>query len=352
VKASDKEPSLRRKIFVVGLIVFSMITTTSLFYGYQIVKTPNVLVDKQARVILIPTGADFKQVQNMLYDEDIVQDLVTFSLVAKWMDYDQLVKPGLYQLESSMTNIEAVRLLRSGAQIPTRVTFNNIRTLEELAGKITKGIEIDSLSFLARIKQPEIWQKYEFEKEDFISMFIPNTYEVYWTTTTDELLDRMHREYKNFWTASRIAKAKDLGMQPNEVITLASIVNAESQKRDESPTIAGLYLNRLQRGIPLQADPTLVFAHGDFEIRRVLNVHKEIDSPYNTYKYAGLPPGPINLPPVYAIDAVLNPAKHNYIYMCAKEDFSGYHNFTNNLGEHLRNAQRYQAALNRSRIYQ
>jgi UPF0755 protein len=348
-----ENPLSKKRLFFVGaIVVFSMVLTTVSFYIFQLVKTPNILVDKENRIIIIPSGSDFKTVQDLFYNDDIVQDLVSFSLVSKWMDYDKLVKPGMYKLESNMTNIEAVRLLRSGAQIPTKITFNNVRTLTELAGKITRGIELDSVSFLATLNTDSIPAKYGFTSESFIGMFLPDTYEVYYTITENELLDRMNKEYHKFWNEERKAKAEKQGLNQHQIITLASIVNAETVKRDEAPIVAGLYLNRLKRNIPLQADPTLVFATGDFTIKRVLNVHKEIESPYNTYKYQGLPPGPINLPPIYAIDAVLNPASHNYIYMCAKEDFSGYHNFTNSLAEHLRNAQRYQTALNRARIYQ
>lgn len=340
-----------RKLLVALIVIASMVLTTLAFYAWQILVTPNVLVDKKERLILIPEDADFKYVQNMLYDEDIVQDLVTWSLVAKLMDYDQLVKPGLYELQANMTNVESVRLLRSGAQTPTRITFNNVRTLEELAGKITRGIGLDSLAMLERLKQADMPARFGLEPETFLGMFLPNTYEVYYTVTADELLQRMHREYQAFWNDERMTKARERGLSPEEVMTLASIVNAETVMRDEAPVVAGLYLNRLKRGIPLQADPTLIYALGDFSIRRVLNVHKEVDSPYNTYKYAGLPPGPINLPPLYAVEAVLNPAAHNYIYMCAREDFSGYHYFTASLAEHNRNARKYQQALNRMRVY-
>ena len=183
-------------------------------------------------------------------------------------------------------------------------------------------------------------------------MFIPNTHEVYWTISAEQLLEKFKKEYDKFWNEGRLAKAKVLNMTPVEVSILASIVQAETRHNDESPRIAGLYLNRLKMGMPLQADPTLIYAIGNFDIQRVLNVHKEIDSPYNTYKYAGLPPGPINFPSIISIDAVLNHEEHNYIYMCAKEDFSGYHNFTASLREHNNNARKFQQALNRARIYQ
>ena len=176
-------------------------------------------------------------------------------------------------------------------------------------------------------------------------MFIPNTYEMYFNTGADKVIERFYYEYEQFWNEERKEKAKQIGLTPLEVSILASIVQAETVKRDEAPIIAGLYINRLKQGIALQADPTLVFAVGDFTLKRVLNEHKEIDSPYNTYKYAGLPPGPINMPEISSIDAVLKYKPSDFIYMCAKEDFSGYHNFTNNYNEHLRNAQRYQKAL-------
>jgi UPF0755 protein len=182
-------------------------------------------------------------------------------------------------------------------------------------------------------------------------MFIPNTYEVYWNIGAKRLLDRFRREYDQFWNAERRAKAQDLGLSTVEVGTLASIVQAECSHYEEAPIVAGLYLNRLKRGILLQADPTLVYAVGDFEIKRVLNVHKEVDSPYNTYRYAGLPPGPINCPEPVFIEAVLNPVQHDYLYMCARDDFSGYHHFSRTLAEHGQYARRYQQALNRARLY-
>jgi UPF0755 protein len=182
-------------------------------------------------------------------------------------------------------------------------------------------------------------------------MFIPNTYEIYWNISADQLMDRMFKEYNKFWNEERLQKAKDLKMSPPEVTTLSSIVLAESVKTDESPVIAGVYINRLRKNMPLQADPTLVYAARDFTIKRVLNVHKEIDSPYNTYKYTGLPPGPINLPGITYIDAVLNYKDHNYLYFCAKDDFSGYHAFATNLSDHMKNARRYQQALNKAKLY-
>jgi UPF0755 protein len=215
----------------------------------------------------------------------------------------------------------------------------------ELSEKITRNTGLSSQEFEAALIKFAMNNPYGFNKDNIISMFIPNTYEVYYNVSADRLVERMHEEYTMFWNEERIQKASTIGLTPIEVSILASIVQAETVKKDEAPIIAGLYINRLKQGIPLQADPTLVFAVGDFTLKRVLNEHKQVDSPYNTYKNSGLPPGPINLPEVYALDAVLNYTPSNYIYMCAKEDFSGRHNFTASYKEHMQNANRYQKAL-------
>jgi UPF0755 protein len=262
-----------------------------------------------------------------------------------------MVKPGRYKLETNMSNREAIALLRSGNQTPIRITFNNVRTIDELSERITANIEAQPDELRELINNEEILEEYGFDKHTIKCMFLPNTYEVYWDIKASELMARMKQEYDHFWNEERLQKAMELRMTPVEVIVLASIVEAESNKMDEAPIIAGLYINRLKRGMPLQADPTLVYAAGDFSIRRVLNVHKEIDSPYNTYKFTGLPPGPIRFPDIRIIEATLNHEKHDYLFMVAKEDFSGYHRFTSKLSEHLKYARKYQEALNAARLY-
>jgi UPF0755 protein len=261
------------------------------------------------------------------------------------MNYDENVKGGRFVLRKNMTNLQAIRTLRSGRQEPVRITFNNVRLISELAEKITKNLSLTPTEFEAALIQFAKNNPYGFNKDNIISMFIPNTYEVYFNISSEGLIDKMHEEYDKFWSDERKEKAKQLGLTPFEVSTLASIVQAESIRPDEAPVIASLYLNRLKKGIALQADPTLVFAVGDFSLKRILNEHKAVDSPFNTYKYPGLPPGPINMPTIGSIDAVLNPAATDYYYMCAKEDFSGRHNFTNSYEEHMRNAAKYQRAL-------
>lgn len=341
-----------RKYYLVGIITFSVLVTSFSYYFYQAFYTPNVLVeDERPSYVKIPQGATFRNVSDSLFHNEIVNDMVSFSLVAKLMDYQENVKPGRYEIQPGMTNMQLVRALRSGQQAPLNLTFNNIRTKEDLAERITRNLEISPESFYELLADSAYIEKFGFNGETIMGMFVPNTYEVYWNTSAAELFDRMNKEYQRFWNENRRAKAAALGMDPQQVSVLASIVQAETVKVDERPKVAGVYLNRLRINMPLQADPTLVFALGDFSIKRVLNVHKEIDSPYNTYKNLGLPPGPINLPEISALDAVLNYQDHNYLYFCAKDDFSGYHAFATNLRDHMINARRYSNALNAAGIY-
>ena len=281
----------------------------------------------------------------------VLSNINAFTWVAKKKKYDENIKPGRYVLPKGMTSNTLVNKLRIGAQDPVNVTFNNIRIKEELAQKISLYIWADSLSIMNLFSDEKKIQDWGFNTETFRCMFIPNTYEMYWTTEADAFAERMHQEYLKFWNKERLEKAKALEFTPEEISTLASIVESEIAKADELATVAGLYVNRIKRGIPLQADPTIKYAVGDFSIKRVLNKHLEIDSPYNTYKYAGLPPGPICFPSISSIDAVLNYEKHDYIYMCAKEDFSGYHNFAATLAQHNRNAAKYRVALDKNGIY-
>lgn len=342
---------MKNKFLVAFIIVFSVLATSFIFYFYQVFFTENILVEKGDEVILIEENTDFEQLQNIVYERGIVNDMLSFSFVAKILDYQENIKPGLYQLQKNMTNLQAVRLLRSGAQVPTTVTFNNVRLKEDLASKITQNIGVDSTEFLQLLHNDSLITAYGFTQENIMSMFLPNTYEVYYTISANGLFERMHQEYEKFWTKERRQKAENLGLSPLEVSALASIVQAETIKADERPKVAEVYLNRLEKNMALQADPALVFAVGDFSIKRVLNIHKDVDSPYNLYKFRGLPPGPINLPEIGSIDAVLNHDNHKYLYFCAKPDFSGYHSFATNLVQHNKNAAAYQAALNKARIY-
>lgn len=344
---SAKLNAMRPSKKLIFFLLFSVLLISFGYYAYQIVYTPNVLVGKSPKALVIPRDATFKDVQTLLHKGDYVQDLISFSFLAKLMDYDKQVKPGRYVLHPDLSNVTAIRLLRAGIQEPVNVTFNNVRLISDLSKKITKNLNMTPAEFEAALIKFAMNNRYGFNKDNVLCMFIPNTYEVYFNVTPDDLIERMYQEYLRFWNEERRSKAEAAGLTPIEVSILASIVQAESVKHDEAPIIAGLYINRLKRDIPLQADPTLVFAVGDFTLKRVLNEHKEIDSPYNTYVHRGLPPGPVNMPELFALNAVLNYTKSDYLYMCAKEDFSGRHNFTSSYQQHLNNARRYQQALTR-----
>jgi UPF0755 protein len=342
----------KSKKLVAGIIIFvSIMLATLSFYFYQVAKAPNLQVDKEDRYLLIPTGATYQTVIDSLKSTKMLHDELSFSFLAKLLDYQEGVKPGRYLIKRNMGNREALLMLRAGRQTPVKLTFNNIRLKNELAYKLCRYLEADSNQFKALLNNTPVVTQYGFDTTTIMCMFLPNTYEFYWNTSAQQLLDRMNREYLKFWTEERKQKAASINFTPVQVSILASIVEAEqARKNDEKPRVAGLYINRLKQNMPLQADPTLVFALKNFSLKRILKGHMQLESPYNTYKYTGLPPGPINLPTLASINAVLNYEKHDYLYMCAKEDFSGYHNFADNFEDHLKNARLYQKALNAANI--
>jgi UPF0755 protein len=330
-----------------GLIVMVIVV----YKLYERIYVPNVTLSAEHELFYIPSGSDFEYVIDHLEEQGIIESRKSFRWVAIKKGYDKAVKPGRYKIQNEQSNNDLVNLLRSGNQDPVMVVFNNVRTLPHVAGKVSRYLEKDSAEFAAWLTDPDLPGKYGFEATDFTSMFIPETYEFFWTNSPVDFTDRMKKEYEKFWKGERDRKAKKLEMTRSEVVTLASIVDEETLYDDENSRVAGLYLNRMEQGIPLQADPTLKFALGDFSRQRMLNEDKKVDSPYNTYKYKGLPPGPISIPSVSAIDGVLNFEKHRYLYMCAKADFSGYHAFAQSYSQHLKNAREYQRELNKRRIY-
>lgn len=343
------------KKFIISLFVILLaIGTFTAYKMYQRVYQPNVSIsDQVSPYFYIKTGATFDDVVNNLHQNKYIKNRTSFMWVAeKKSNFINNIKPGKYKLKDGMSNNDLVDLLRSGKQEPVKVTFNNVRNTKELAGKITKNLECDSLSFYQLISDKTFTAKYGFNTITILTMFLPNTYEFYWNTSAEELIIRMAEEYKKFWTKERKQKASELNLSQSEVSILASIVQAEQSVHvDERPTVAGLYINRLRKGMLLQSDPTVVYGIGDFTINRVLNKHLRTNTPYNTYIHKGLPPGPINLPSIKSLDAVLNYEKHSYIYMCAKSDFSGYHAFASNYNQHLINARKYQRELNKRKIY-
>ncbi|MDY0101417.1 MAG: endolytic transglycosylase MltG [Lentimicrobium sp.] len=341
-----------RFIFVT-LIILLILGGVAAWQAYTIFLEPNVYSGQQTEVFIqIPTGSNFETVKKELYSNGIIIHRRNFELVSSIKKYPASIKPGRYKLTNDMGNFKIVRLLRSGNQTPLNVIFNNIRTPEQLAGRIATQIEADSASIIGLINNNQFLDSLGVTRNSVFTILIPNTYEFYWNTSAKAFLTRMKRESETFWSGKRESQLAKINMNRHEVITLASIVEKETNMNDEKASVAGVYMNRLNQGWLLEADPTLVFAHGNFEMKRVLNIHKEIDSPYNTYKNRGLPPGPICLPSISSIEAVLNYENHDYMFFCASDDFSGYHSFAKTIEQHAVNANRYRAALNRRKIYQ
>lgn len=347
---SNKKRIIRGISLFFGLVIIAGLVVAYTYY--QKIYANNVSNNiKKATYLYIKSNANFNDVVDSLNAGQILKNVESFKWVSDKKNYVNKVKGGRYEIKPGMSNNDLVNMLRSGNQKALNLTFNTIRTKGELAKKISNQLEFDSLQLITLLNNNDYLNKHGFSSETVMSMFIPNTYQFYWNQSPESFFEKMLKEYKKFWTESRILKANNLGMSKLEVSTLASIVQAEQSKHNnEKARVAGLYINRLNRNMPLESDPTLVFAIGDFSIQRVLNKDKEVDSPYNTYRNIGLPPGPINLPEISSIDAVLNYEKHSYIFMCAKEDFSGYHNFSTNLRQHTIFARRYQRALNKRGI--
>lgn len=339
------------KSILLAVILLSIVLTG--LYIYRSVFRTNVdLHGEPSAILLIPTGASFRMVKDSLYRHGWIRDRRSFEWTALRKQYDSNVKPGRYRIKQGMTNQSLVDLLRSGEQEAVNLFFQNARTPAELAGRIARQIEADSLGLLNLMNDHEFLHQYGVTPATLFAITIPNTYQFFWNTSPKGFLLRMYKESEKFWNAKRKERAAAIGLTQVQVVTLASIVEKETAMNSEKRVIAGVYMNRLMRNMPLQADPTLIFAWHDYTIKRVLNRHKEILSPYNTYLHTGLPPGPICLPSTASIDAVLEFESHDYLYFCAREDFSGYHNFAVTLSEHNRNAARYQQALGRTKSRQ
>jgi UPF0755 protein len=311
----------------------------------------NIHPDKGVAVVYIKTGSSYETVKDSLQAHLIIKNIRLFDFVARKKGYPHLIKPGKYVIKNRLSYLRLIDVLRSGQQTPVKVTFTNIRNLNELAGRISRQIEADSAEIITFLMDEENYRKDGFTKANVISLFMPDSYQFYWNTNPGGLYSRMKKEYSRFWNEERQNRAKDMNLSRIEVAILASIIDDEVAKVDEKPRIAGVYLNRLRRGMPLQACPTIKFALNDFSITRVLYKHLKVDSPYNTYKYKGFPPGPIGCPTIEGMEAVLNAEKHDYIFFAAKADFSGYHNFSRTLTEHNRYAAEYQKELDKRKIF-
>jgi len=341
------------KIILVLIIVASIAGGAVAWYIYDGVFNKNVFVrkNKEEQYLFIPTGVDADSVLSIITTDFHVLKPNTLKWLMEKKNYQNNVHPGRYLITDGMSNNEMINMLRSGNQIPIDFTIKFHRYKGKIADQVAHELEASYGDISYCLNDPDFLDSLGFTEQTIIAMFIPNTYKINWNTDGREFMYRMKKEYDKFWNSERKAKAKAMGMTPVEVITMASIVDREARYNDEKNTIAGVYYNRIKKGIKLQADPTVIYAEGNFNIRRVLKKHLRNDSPYNTYKYAGLPPGPICIPSIKSIDATLNYEKHDYLFFCAKEDFSGYHNFAVTHKEHSRNAKKFQRALNKRKIY-
>lgn len=332
-----------------GLALLVILFLAVGFWAYRMVLASNFSI-KKTTYVYVDSQKNFDDLCNQLKDSASCKSLTSFRQLAYLTGYPQKMKTGRYAIEPGTGNLRLLKNLIGGLQSPMRITFNNIRLRTDLAQRLDDQLMITKDELLTRFADSAYCAGLGYTPETIQCMFIPNTYEVYWDITLDNFMKRMQKEYKAFWTDARKEKAKKIGITPVEVSVLASIVEEETASPEEYPMVAGLYLNRLHIGMPLQADPTVKFAVGDVTLKRILFEHLQVESPYNTYKHTGLPPGPIRVPSIKGINGVLNRTQHDYIYMCAKEDFSGRHNFASTLAEHAKNANRYRAELNRRQI--
>lgn len=334
---------------ILGLVICGFVAYTI----YNTIFTPNTKFENKEAFLYIPSGATFSDVKDQL--APLLKDIEAFEAVAQRKGYSANIKGGKYALKKGMNNNDIVNTLRS-QNIPVRISFNNQETIAALAGRIAQQLETDSLTLVLAMEEASFLQDNGFDSATSLGMYLPNTYEFFWNTNAVEFRDRMLKEYRRFWNKERVAQAKTIKLTPNEVVSLAAIVQKETVKVDERPKVAGVYVNRLERGIALQADPTVIFAikkeTGNYDtiIKRVLYRDLELDSPYNTYKNTGLPPGPITMPDISSIDAVLSAEKHAYLFFVADVSNFGYHMFAKTLAQHNRNKAQYIRWLDNQQI--
>ncbi len=327
--------------FISGLLIYGGIVANQIF-------SKNTKFSENELYLYVPTGASYEDVKEII--APFVANMNRFEMVACKRSYPDNIKPGRFLFTKGMNSYQLVKALRSN--IPVNLAFNNQERLENLAGRVGSQIEADSLSLMTSFKDSIFLKENGFTDENVLAMFIPNTYEIYWNTSAVKFRDKMIKEYRNFWNKERTEKAARQGLSPIEATILASIVHKESVKKDERPRIAGVYLNRMRQEMPLQADPTVIYAikkksnNFDQVIKRVFYNDLTMSSPYNTYVNIGLPPGPIAMPDITALEAVLNPEKNNFIYFCASVEHFGYHEFAATLAEHSVNAKKYSDWIN------
>ena len=335
------------KKFLISSILFVVLACAAVATWGVISFKGNAVIEPKE--LYISRNTTYEELLDSL--KPAIKHHLAFDIYAQRLELKDKYKVGHYVVESGMNVIEIVRMLKLGLQTPVNVTMNNVKIPAQLAGKLAKQLEADSVEIVQVLTDKALAKRLGFSNElTMFSIFLPNTYEFYWTVTPEEFVERMYKEYKRFWNEERDQKRKRSGLNRVEVATLASIVYEETRKVDEMPRVAGVYINRLKKGMPLQADPTIKYAMQEFGLRRILKSYLKYPSPYNTYINKGLPPSPICMPSTEAIDAVLNFEKHEYLYFCARHTFDGYHNFAKTYNEHLQNARLYQSELNKRKI--
>lgn len=340
--------TVRKKWWITALVTIFVLGGIILLYIFLPVAANKA---EKSAFIRIPAGATSETVRDSVakYLGDKYASKVY--LMSKLTSSDFSSRHGAYMIDSGMSPLYAHRRLTKGSQQPLYVTINSARGLDILSNRVAGKLDFSSDSLKSALKDPVILEEYQLSPDEALALFIDDSYQFFWNVSPQDFVKKIGKNYQKIWTPERIEKASRLGLTPAQVIILASIVDEETNKADEKPLVARLYLNRLNKGMKLQADPTVKFALGDFALRRIRGEHLEVDSPYNTYKIKGLPPGPIRTVTVKDIDAVLDAPIHDYIYMCAKDDFSGYHSFAKDYTVHLQNARNYQKALNRRNIH-
>ncbi|MCQ2075580.1 MAG: endolytic transglycosylase MltG [Bacteroidaceae bacterium] len=337
----------KRQIILIILLILAILLVFCMIFAK---KSRNTVDVGASTCLFIDNDDDIDSVRSKLITMDCGVNIAFFDLLAKITNYKSNIHTGRYIIPSNFTTINLLIKLRGHRVDPLMLVIPSVRTIPELAGRISNQIMVDSVTLVRVFSDDSLLESLGYDKHTFVAFFIPNSYEVYWDISVEKLIDKLKNGNESFWTQSRLSKARELGMSTIEVATLASIIDSETSVDDEKPSIAGLYINRLNKGMKLQSDPTVIYALGDFSIKRVYDNQLKFDSPYNTYKYKGLPPGPIRIPSIAGIDAVLNYERNDYLFMCAKEDLSGTHNFASTGTEHAINARKYQQALNNKGI--
>lgn len=351
LRAVIKQNNLKR-IFWIGFIIVALLALWLGYRLYQRVMAPAVFLDEESVVFYVDDGTSFPDLSSSLLDNGYIRDSAAFRLLSERKGLTERIRPGRYRLKDRMSLNALVNMFRGGVQEPLRLVLRPERDVDDVIAFLGTELQPSAEDFRKSLFNDSLLNTVGLDRESAELLLIPNTYEFWWTTSADAFVKRMTEEYDDFWSSSRRQKAAAINLSPKDVGILASIVQEETTKTEEMPRIAGVYLNRLRLGMLLQADPTVKYAVGDPGIRRVLHKHLTVDSPYNTYKNKGLPPGPISMPEIQAMDAVLNAEEHDYLFFCARADLSGYHAFARTNAEHARNANAYRRALNQRRIYE